>query len=238
MLKNLDIQEKLIELGAYRHNNGKVEIVKELNENIVIFDVEKKGFGLASQSGQIVLQPYFRRIVKLSDEILLLENEHKRFGAFDINSCCYLAPCKYDYVEICEFEDNKVEYVDFYEGVNSYTLGVNTQEHCFFLNPHISEHMLKVLNKNPENFMNLNSAYFRDRENNFSENNTEILRKSAIQGFGYRTKTMLKMDFNTDVIDAYLDAICEKIEKKIEIEKSKTFDEVSVEKEAKGLTKN
>lgn len=218
MIGNFDIKSKLIELG-YDEADLKVEIVKNLGLGVVCFKVENKGFGLASidDGCEILLNPNFKRIVQAGEDIVVLENKRGLLGAYDFKACKKLVPCRFDFVELNVLHDENefADYIDFYEGVNSYTLMVEPERKFFFLNPHISTRMLALLEKKPELFLDMKSVYFRDVKGCFSKSNVNQCFNSLNKGLKNKTQNLIDKGISESAAYDKVNGLCKKIEEKV-----------------------
>lgn len=227
MIGNFDIKGKLIELGVYDDVDGKVEIVKNLGLGVVCFKVENKGFGLASidDGCEILLNPNFKRIVQAGEDIVVLENMRGFLGAYDFKDCKKLVPCRFDFVElnVLHAENEFADYIDFYEGVNSYTLMVEPERKFFFLNPHISTRMLALLEKKPELFLNMKSVYFRDVKGCYSKSNVNQCFNSLNKGLENKAQNLIGEGMSENVAYKKVNGLYKKIEEKVKNENLGVF---------------
>lgn len=184
-IKKIEGNFKRVEAEKKEIGNGCFVVMMEnmLQEDNAMIGIEDKNFNLLTP---IKFKP---NLYVFGDFVVLKGNEscvengitiHKDcWTIFNTKTKSFVSDCKFNHVEASP----DICVIDFYEGVNSYTL--NIVDGSFVFNNTISRYMLDILERRPLNgktaFSELDYRYFM--ENNdlsvFSEHKTKVLKASA-----------------------------------------------------------
>lgn len=207
-----------------------------LNENSWIYLLDGYNhFGFADKKGYAITPPIFIKGINLGNGLVLVESNYNynniddckieqfKCGIFDTNENKMLVGCVYDHADIIKAGANNeyVAYVDLYNGANSYTIDMLDKKKEAKLNRHLSEYTLKVLERKPELFMKLDSAYFVDDAGYWNKVAFDKIMNSVNSGKRRILENMSKGGEPAKNINKFRISINKAINNKIESEKSK-----------------
>lgn len=207
-----------------------------LNENCWIYLLDDyNNFGFADMKGYAITPPIFRKGINLGNGLILVESNYNynnidnckieqfKCGIFDTNENKMLVGCVYDHVDLIKAGANNeyIAFVDLYIGANSYTIDLRDKKKEVKLNRHISERTFKILERKPELFTKLDSAYFVDENGVWDKVAFDKIMDSVNIGMRRILSNMKQGKVSKGNINKFTVAINNSFNKKIESEKSK-----------------
>lgn len=192
-------------------------------------------YGFSDGEGYAVTPPLFRKYMNLGDGLVLVESNYNfnkidgceiqeyKCGIFDTNENKMFAGCIYDHVDVIKagVDNEYIAFVDLYIGANSYTLDLTAEKKELKLNTHLSERTLKVLERKPELFMKLDSAYFVDEKGNWNKTNVDKCLDSVNSGMCRILSGMSQGKTPARDINKFRTSFNSSLSEKLDTEKSK-----------------
>lgn len=227
--KELKVKELLNSLGI----EGEPEVCKVLSDDCCLFKCNDNMFIIGDRSGKVIDTDIYCGYKKISAEVILtwkwefpvlaentIYKNKKLIGIFDIVTKTKIVENIFDNAELVYYVPDKCEMVNLYNGVNCYTLDLNDLDSGVNINPYLSEHTTKVIQKTPWKFLNLDSAYFVDNNGDFRTTEIEKLKKLAEKGYLQIVNDLIKYGGDYKKAIEGLKIFSKKLERKINNEKS------------------